>query len=257
VFLFFDLVRIVYENILGNKNKGKRPPVQLSWFLYPCPLSKAAACLNDRVAKFGKLICQRSQLGLDLSQSLAFELVECLLSFVESGTPHLALLFQLGNELIVTPADSCRQVTQAAVLASGFESEVAQRPRHDHLLEFVIRVRHAFEHLQALESQGASLSFVRDHATDGAPENARWLTVVERSSARVGVRALLEEQVVLEPVAKERARNVNILCSDCNHFAAIQELFGQVGSQTTQKVVPTIDEDGLFDHLWIVGACCT
>jgi hypothetical protein len=77
-----------------------------------------------------------------------------------------------GNNILVLPANLVAQPTDCAVLATGLESEDAERLGDDHLLLLVVRGRDTLEDLKPLESGGTAGGLVGDHTTDGLVEDA-------------------------------------------------------------------------------------
>lgn len=91
------------------------------------------------------------------------------------------------NNILVLPADLVAQTANCAVLATGLESEDAERLGDDHLLLLVVRGRDTLEDLKPLESGGAAGSLVGNHATDGLVEDARRGAEVEGACGNVSV----------------------------------------------------------------------
>jgi len=202
----------------------------------------------DGVAERRELVGDGRQHGLGVLDGLLAEVLQSDLALMEGAAPHLPLVLELLDKLIVTPPDSGGEVAQTAELAAGLQTEIAQRARDHHALHLIKRMRHTLEHLETTESVSASLGLVGDHATHSAPENARRLPEVERTATRVGVRSLRQEQVKFELVAKEGARDVEVLSTNANNFASIEELLGEVRCQSAEQMATAINNNGLLRH---------
>ena len=108
-----------------------------------------------------------------------------------------AFRFELAKDGLVLPADFVRQAADSRELTTGFEAKDAKGSGNDHTALMVVRLRTSFEDLQPLQGSGASRSLMRQHSSDGAPENAGWGTEVEGTTARVRRNLLAQEGVIL------------------------------------------------------------
>lgn len=196
----------------------------------------------------------------------------------------------LVNNVAVLPAELTAETADGAVLAAGLEAEDTERLGDDHALLVVVGRGDTLEGLQAVHGGGTTLSLVRDHATDGAPEHLGRRTVVPWATARGVETGLLAEEglvlhcwtVVLVSVpgvpfpprsvrscaiggcvsgwvgrrtlrAEELARDVELLAADNNNLLAVQKLLGDSGGQAAEKVALAVD-----DNLCIsISYCCS
>jgi len=71
---------------------------------------------------------------------------------------------------------------------------------------------------------------------------------VEGTTAGVGVHALIAELLVLGLVTYEGSGDDHLLTTDEDDLLASEELLGDDGTETTEKVVTAVDEDGLFEN---------
>lgn len=85
-----------------------------------------------------------------------------------------------------------------------------------------------------------------DHASDGAVEDARRGAEVEGTTLRVDEAALAQEGHVLELVAEEGPRHVDLLAAHDSHFLAREQLLGSNRSETPQQMALGIDQNLLF-----------
>lgn len=83
------------------------------------------------------------------------------------------------NDVLVLPAELVADTTDGAVLAARLQPQHTESLGNDHALLLVIWGRNTLEGLEALHSSGTASGLVRDHTTDGSPEDLRWGTEVE------------------------------------------------------------------------------
>ena len=93
--------------------------------------------------------------------------------------------------------------SQRAVLPATLQSEDLQSRWDDHLLLLVIGRRNSLESLETLQSILSSLGLVRNHSSDGSPEDLGGSPEVEGATAGLHVATLLEEVEILQLVAVE------------------------------------------------------
>lgn len=123
-----------------------------------------------------------------------------------SGVPNVLL-----DNIAVLPAELTAETADGAVLAAGLEAEDTEGLGDDHALLVVVGRRDTLEGLQAVHGSGTTLSLVRDHATDGAPEHLGRRTVVPWTTARgVETGLLAEEGLVLHCIRN----HVSVLVAD-------------------------------------------
>jgi len=68
---------------------------------------------------------------------------------------------------------------------------------------------------------------------------------MEGSTAVVGLDTLAQEGHVLELVADEGARDLDLLAADHNNLLAHEELLGHNGGQASEKVALAVNDNGL------------
>jgi len=177
---------------------------------------------GDGVTELGERGGDGVEFGLGGGDGLGLELGELLLASIELGGANLALGLELGDEGVVAPADLGGEIAEAAELAARLEAQVAEGAGHNEALEFVIGVGDTVENLEVVEGSAAAAALVGHHAADSAPEDAGGGAVVVGTTAGVGVHALVQEEVELELVAEEGARDVDLLATNNDHFTAVE-----------------------------------
>lgn len=197
-----------------------------------------------------RLVAVRSELGVDVLElvgggglSGGALLGSSDLALVVSGLLDLALGLELVDGLHVVPANLVRDTLDGSELAAGLKTEHTESGGDDHELLAVVGRGNTLVDLQALESGGTTSGLVGKHSADGLVEDARGSTVVEGTSL-LGVDqvTLVEVGVVLQLVAEERAGDVDELGSDNNDLLAGEELLGQGGGETTEKVSLAVND---------------
>ena len=93
--------------------------------------------------------------------------------------------------------------SQRAELPATLQSEDLQSRWDDHLLLLVIGRRNSLESLETLQSILSSLGHVRNHPSDGSPEDLGGSPEVEGTTAGLDVATLLQEVEILQLVAVE------------------------------------------------------
>ena len=84
------------------------------------------------------------------------------------------------------------------------------------------------------------LGLVRNHPTDGTPEDLGGGAEVDGLMRGLGVHALTEEPQILHLLANESTREADLLASHYHHFLPIQQLFRQYRRQSPQHVVSCV-----------------
>lgn len=128
-----------------------------------------------------------------LSLSLGPEGNQFLLSLIECRRFDLTLGFQLLDSLIVFPAHLGCQISQSNILVSVLQAEHLECIRDNNTLHLIIGSRDTFKDLEALQGSGTASGFVRDHAAEGAPEDARGGTELDSAATGVGDGAFAHE----------------------------------------------------------------
>merc|ERR1719355_435791 len=172
-----------------------------------------------------------SERSASLFVGLALEGRSGLLALVVGGSTDLSLLLESLDGILVLPSDLVRQTTEASEVATRSESQHTESLRADHTVDLIVRRRNSLEDLQVSESSGTTRGLVRNHSTDGSPEDLRGSTEVERTASRVDVASLSEEVLVLELVSEVRTRDVDVLTTNNNDLLSGQELLGNSGSE--------------------------
>jgi len=181
------------------------------------------------------------------SSSTGAEALECLDAFVVSLAAHLALVLELLDNLLVFPADLASETRQGAVLATWLQANDTQSSWDDNALDSVIWRWDTFEHLKTVQSGSTTGSLVWDHTADGTEEDAGWSAEMEWTTFRVDNATLAQESVILELVAEERSRHLDILAAHKNDALAAQDLLGDSAGQTTEQMALGINDDHLFE----------
>merc|ERR1712244_92306 len=133
-------------------------------------------------------------------------------ALVDNSSTHLPLGFQSSHDVLVLPADLMSESSQRAVLPAALQPEDLQSRWDDHLLLLVIGRRNSLECLESLQSILASLGLVRNHSSDSSPEDLGGSPEVEGATAGLHVATLLQEVEILQLVAVEVSRNVDLPC---------------------------------------------
>ncbi|RWR78410.1 hypothetical protein CKAN_00693800 [Cinnamomum micranthum f. kanehirae] len=107
----------------------------------------------------------------------------------------------------------------------------------DHALHPVIWRRDAFISLEPSQSGGAALGLVRDHASDGPPEDLCGSTEVDGTVGGLRVHALPQEAEVLHLLPYEAARQADLLASNHHYLLPVQQLLRHDRCQAPKHVV--------------------
>lgn len=167
-----------------------------------------------------------------------------LLALVVCCTLGLAALLQSLDDILVLPANFVAQSADSAVLSARLQSQNTEGLRNDHLLHLVVGGRNTLEDLESLHGSSTSGSLVGDHASDRLVEDSGGGTEVERTTSGGVVSGHLSQVgMVLELRSEELARDVEGLAADDDDLLATEQLLGDDGCKTTQKVALAIDDD--------------
>lgn len=86
------------------------------------------------------------------------------------------------------------------------------------------------------------------HASDGSPEDSGRSSVVSGTSSGVMDHLLSHELGELDLVSEEGSRDIDSFSSDDNDSLAAEELFGDDGSQSTEEVTLSVNDDFFLKH---------
>lgn len=170
-----------------------------------------------------------------------------LLLGVVFGRLQLSLLLQLVNHSLVFPANSRRQFTNGGVLSTLLQSQHSQSLWNNNSLLLVVWWRNTFKDLESLQSSLTSSGLVRNHTSHSLVENSRRSSEVEWTLGLVVSGTLSQVVVVLQLVSEKFTTDVQGLGSDNDDFLAVQNLLGNDGSQATQQVALTVDNNNWFE----------
>lgn len=170
-----------------------------------------------------------------------------LLLGVVFGRLQLSLLLQLVNHSLVFPANSRRQLTNGGVLSTLLQSQHSQSLWNNNSLLLVVWWRNTFKDLESLQSSLTSSGLVRNHTSHSLVENSRRSSEVEWTLGLVVSGTLSQVVVVLQLVSEKFTTDVQGLGSDNDDFLAVQNLLGNDGSQATQQVALTVDNNNWFE----------
>jgi hypothetical protein len=150
------------------------------------------------MAKSGKRLVDVLE-GIGLGRgSLALNESSSLLAEIVSVALGLALLLELGNNILVLPADLVGDATNSGVLATGLKLKHTKGRGNDEALDAVIRGRNTLEELDAVQGSGTTGALVGDHTTESLVEDAGGGAEMERTASRVDKATLAEVRVVLD-----------------------------------------------------------
>ncbi|EDK39520.2 conserved hypothetical protein [Meyerozyma guilliermondii ATCC 6260] len=170
-----------------------------------------------------------------------------LLLGVVFGRLQLSLLLQLVNHSLVFPANSRRQLTNGGVLSTLLQSQHSQSLWNNNSLLLVVWWRNTFKDLESLQSSLTSSGLVRNHTSHSLVENSRRSSEVEWTLGLVVSGTLSQVVVVLQLVSEKFTTDVQGLGSDNDDFLAVQNSLGNDGSQATQQVALTVDNNNWFE----------
>ena len=96
-----------------------------------------------------------------------------------------SLIFHSGHQFLLAPSHLRREVSQGAELAEVAQLHTSHGVGHADALLGVVRSGDSLENFETAQSSGSTGSFVRDHASDGAPEDTGRSAVVHEGAAGV------------------------------------------------------------------------
>ena len=149
------------------------------------------------ISKLGQFSGDRLKLA-----SLGKEGTAHLLAYLGLGlkvgvASHFALIFKLGKNILVLPANLVREAAQSGKATARLQAEDSEGSRHYHALHAVVWLGNTLKDLEAFHGRSTAGSLVREHSTERAHKDARRRTVMEGSVSRVAQGALAQKVVVL------------------------------------------------------------
>ena len=156
---------------------------------------------------------------------------------------------ELGEELALLPAGVLGDFTKDDELASGLETQDAERARHDNATSLLVLEGDAVEGLETVEGGLTTGGLAREHTPDGAPQDHARSGQVERTTTRVGARSLVLEVGKDELVPTQRAGDIQTLAADHSHGLTGEQLLGDHRRKTTKQMAATVNHDFLLEHL--------
>ena len=124
------------------------------------------------------------------------------------------LVLQAGDECALAPSHLARQVAQNAILSKTAEFDCSQGVGDDLSLLCVVGGGASLEDLNSTRGLCSSGGLVRDHSSEGPPQDSGRSSVVDESPAGVSEESLPEEFGELDLVSEERAGNIDSLAPD-------------------------------------------
>lgn len=155
---------------------------------------------------------------------------------VVGGGLDLSLLLEVGDNVLVLPAKLVRHSSDSAVLSAGLESQNSKGLGNDHSLLLVVRRGNTLEDLKSLQSSLASGSLVGDHTSNGLVEDSRGGSEMEGTVGSVESSSLSQVSGVLKLGSEKLLRDVQGLTSHNDNVLAVEDLLGNGGCQSTEKV---------------------
>ena len=104
---------------------------------------------------------------------------------------HFSLGFKSVNNLLFSPSNLLRKISELGCLSEVFDSENLEGCWDNEFLFLIIGVGNAFKYLKSGESLFSLLELVRNHSSDSSPEESAWRNIVNESSCGVGVSSLI------------------------------------------------------------------
>jgi len=184
-------------------------------------------------------------LGRDLALGLVLELDIGALLLVVDGGLDLALGLQGGDDMLVFPSDLVGETAQDAVLAVGLEPKDSESGRDDVSLPLVIRSGNSLVGAVSLHGVLTASQLVRQHSADRLVQNAARGSVMERPSLGVDQAALAKVVHVFQLVTVETSGDVDTFASDDNDPLSLEETLGDDGSQSSQQMTSSVDDQRL------------
>ena len=138
-------------------------------------------------------------------------------SFVPGEGSLFTLVFELFNELLLSPTDLRRKITKGAELSEWSQLNTSHGIGNVLLFSGVIRSRNSLENFESAQSCGSNCGFVGQHSSDASPEDSWRSSVVHESSSWVGQKSLSQKLSEFGFVSEEWASNVDSFSSDNNN----------------------------------------
>ena len=188
--------------------------------------------------------------GLEVStfQSLSSLSLGTVLLFPDLVGSFLSLRFQLFNNRLVLPTGMSAQISQQAEISEVLESDDLQSGGDNLSLSGIIRSGDTFEDLELTEGSSTSGGFMGKHTSDGSPEDSGRSSVMDSTSTGVVDHLLSHVFRELDLVSEEGAGNVDSFRSNNNDSLATEEFLGNNGSESSEKVTLSINDDFSFEH---------
>merc|ERR1719446_1640579 len=102
---------------------------------------------------------------------------------------------------------------------------------------------HAFERLETVKSCMTASRFVRNHSSHASPKNLRWSAWVLGAPPRVRVHGFALEFRILQLVAVQRARDVDVFSTDDHYVLTVEDLLRDGRCKSPQEVAATVNHD--------------
>ena len=215
--------------------------------VWPLVVTTFALCsLRHSESVGGKFFVHFFQLLVSESLCLSNDLL--LLQLVEFIALSLSLLLQGLDDVSSGPSDLVGEVSEQTSVSVGFDSENLESLWHNHALLLVIWEWDTLEDLKALESGFTSGGLVREHSTKRSPEHAGWSSEVLELPSWVGIDSLSKELMIVEVISEERTRKNKLLTPDDDNSLSLEELLGDLGSESSDQVASTVYDNLLFEH---------
>ena len=96
-----------------------------------------------------------------------------------------SLIFHVGDDFLLAPSHLRGEVSQGAEFAEVAQLDTSHSVRHADALLGVVRSRDSLENFEATQGSGSTGTFVRDHASDSAPEDTGGSAVMHEGAAGV------------------------------------------------------------------------
>jgi len=192
-------------------------------------------------------------LSLHVHDRLLLQLRVRLLLLVVECRFRLSLLLELLHHFLILPANLVRETTKRAVLSARFQADDAHRVRRHFSLLMIVRRWNALENLQIVQRARSTLTLVRNHASNGAPEDATRSAKVERSTRRIHVAAFAQKSQIFQLIAIETARDVDILATNHNNSLTLQDRLGNHRRKTAKQMTFRVDHNRFCAHRRHVG----
>ena len=194
-----------------------------------------------------------SELAVDGLDGLGADLSEGLDTLVVSGSAGAALVLKLVDNVGVLPSDFGGETAENAVSAIGTKTKSAKGVGDDEALNLIEGRGDSLEDLETRESSLSLGGLVGQHTADDAIEDLGGRAEMEGTVTGVGVGTLTQESKVLELVTVQRTRDVDSLATDGDNLLSRQELLGDGGGQTTQKVTTAVNNHLLLKHFGLLN----